>query len=231
MPSFYIIAIGAIIVICGLLALLLLLPTERVYRKMPKKTVPKAEESQGKDWQEVSLRLERHIQGLRKEVQDGRRREKELEREMSVQKEKHAKLQEKLSQERGWQEKEQGSAEKRSREVLTLKAEIKNLEESVEKEHIETLRMAREILEFKDSLAAATDVRRSLEVQIAKLKTDSENDRKELRDLREANAKLSRKQDEDIWVAKAEYIKIETELKNKERELAKLREQLRRETL
>jgi hypothetical protein len=219
-------AVIAIILVI-LIAVVFLIPGDRLARRRKKKR----EDQENKDWQGACLKLERHIHALRREIESGQKREKILERDLTIQKEKHGRLQEKLSQERAWQNKESGQSERQGQDLVRLTAEIKATEQTLAQEHGENLRLQKALKESQDAASAAADAKLDLEAEIARLKALSERYRQEILELREQNAQLSKKHDESTWVAKSEYQKLEKQLEFKDRELGRLKEQLRREML
>jgi chromosome segregation ATPase len=214
--------IGIIFVI--VLLIILFIPSER-RRRAKKKRTEKTPEEQIKEWQGACLKLEKHVQALRQEVETLGKKEKALDKELFLYKEKNKKVQEKLSQERDWQEKEHADVDKKAREIQGLKDEIKRIETNLEKEHSQRLVLEREAKEIRENLAREIDVKRSLDSQILKLKAQSDGYREEIKELRASNQKLSQKHEEKTFVSKSEYEKLEQILKEKEQEIAKLKNQ------
>ena len=89
----------------------------------------------------------------RQELEAIQKNEKEAQKELLLFKEKTKKLQEKLSQERGWQEKEQADVDKRSKEIHTLKDDLKKAEENIGTEHSQRLLLEREAKEIRENIA------------------------------------------------------------------------------
>lgn len=215
------------IVLMILIAVIFLVPGEQRARRRRKKK----EEEEQKDWQGACLKLERHIYALRRDIEEGQRREKILDRDLNIQKEKYARLEDKIVQERSWQQKETTDAEKKGQELFHLKSDITKLENSLAQEHGVRLRLEKSLKESQESAIQANNSKLDLEAQIARLKALDEKYRKEMSDLRAQNNLLSKKHDESTWVAKSEYQKLEKQLQIKDKELERLKEQLRREML
>lgn len=218
-------AVIAIILVI-ILGVLFMIPTEggRSRRRIRK-------EPPEKDWQDVSLKLERHIHALRRELEKLQVREKVLEQDVIVQKEKNEKLQDKLTQERGWKSKEKTDIEKKTEELNRYRQDLKTAEASLAQEHGVRLRLEKEIRETQALMVSANEAKVALEAEIARLKAQIDNHRKEISDLREKNNVLEKKHDETTWIAKSEYLKVEKSLREKENELERLKHQLRREVL
>ncbi len=220
MPSIDVFAVIGIILVFILLAILFFIPSGKKKSEAKKQRLQPEE---AKDWQAVSLKLEKHIHSLHQKMDEADRQKKTLERELSIQKEKYAKLQEKLTQERGWQEKEQNDLDKKNKEILKIKDEFKQQEEDLEKEHRQRLEYERQIKTLKDEYALIEDAKRSLEKEISIHKGQAEVAYKEIKELRAANQKLSQKQDDVEWIAKTEYIKLEKRLEAAIKEVERLR--------
>lgn len=223
---FAIIGLALVIILLGVI---FLLPSERSERRSRRRDKG-AGEIDTKDWKTACLKLEKHIHSLRGEIEQGKMREKTLERNLLIQREKTKKLHEKISQERGWQEKEGADKQKRAQENIQIKESLRHTESELQKEHGERLRAERELKEAKDLMAATAEAKRLVESHLAKLETQFDTVKREIAELRAQNAKLSKQHDEVTWVAKSEYVKIEQQLRNTERELERFKSQVRRES-
>lgn len=222
-------AVIGVILVFILLGVLLLIPTGK--RGARKKKRLAGEQEDNKDWKAVSLRLEKHIYALRKDVEERKRQEKILEHRLEVEKGKYQKVQEKLAQERGWQKKEKDEIQKKTQDVIRLTKDLKAAEQNFAREHGTCLRLEREVQEKEGEVAAVKGQRMALESQIAKLKAQADACRKDMTDLREENNKLSKRHEETSWVAKPEYENLQRLLKTAEKETQRLKERLRREIL
>jgi hypothetical protein len=108
---------------------------------------------------------------------------------------------------------------------------LKTTEQHLAQEHGKCLQFDREVKELNNALAAANDVKRSVESQMARMEAQLDADKKELSTLKTENAQLTKKHDETTWIAKSEYVKLEERLRNTEKEFARFKEQLRREKI
>lgn len=229
MFSLDVFAILGVALVIMLLAVLFLLPSEKSARRsFYKKPKPLGSEDT-KDWKAACLKLEKHIHTLRAEIEQGKTREKNSERDLLIQREKAKKLQEKISQERGWQEKEITEKERKGQEVIRLKEFLTHAEEELQKEHGERLRLERELREGKEALASAGEAKRVVESQMAKLQAQFDAAGKQIKELREQNAKLSKDHDEATWVSKSEYVKLEQQLHAVQKEFERFRINVKRE--
>ncbi len=214
------------IVLVAVMGVLFLIPTE--YSKRRRRRSRKGD-PEHKDWKALSLKLEKHVYALRRDVDQRRKQELILEKELTLQKEKYVKLQDKLAQERKWQTKDKSDKEKKTEDILRLTKDLKEAETSLTKEHGERLRLERELKEAEDRAAQAQEQCLSVESELAKEKARAEELRKEISDLREVNSKLSKKHEEATFVAKSEYTEIEKKLKATQKELEIFKQKIRRE--
>ena len=206
-----------------LLAVLFLIPTSQDSFARKRAKAKREAEPENKDWQAVSLRLEKHIYALREEINGLKKNEKVLEKELEIQREKNNKLQEKLNQERGWQEKEKSDIEKKAAEIQRLKNDQQANEQMMAREHSTRLGLERENREVTRQLAATSELKRNLEGDNAKLNAQLDACRKEIMELKSENALLSRKQQDETWIAKTEYVKLESQLRSLEKELSQMK--------
>ena len=63
----------------------------------------------------------------------------------------------------------------------------------------------------------------TLEAENAQLKAKLENNQKEITSLRKENMELSKRKEDASWVAKSEYERVEKLLREKEKEMEKLK--------
>lgn len=232
MPSlnlFVVLAVAMAFVVVGIL----LFPNVKRAKGGKKRRHPRIPEEENKNWKMVGLRLEKHIYTLRKEIAVFEKRGKTLEKELAIQKEKYEKVQSKLSQERGWQSKDTSDKEKKAREVVLIKKTLKDTEQTLTDEHGMRLRLEKMVKEMNKAMDESREATRVLETQVTILKSQGEGQRKEISELRTINQRLSRKHDDATWIAKSEYVKLErnlkAEIKDRERELARLKTILRKE--
>lgn len=205
-----------IVLVFILLAVLYFTPTTNARSR--KKSRKEAVENEP-DWQAVSLKLEKVIQALRRENAELQKEAKVIEREQTIQKEKYAKLQVSLGQERGWQTKEKSELEKKTQELVALKQELRQIEHTNAVEHAHCLKLERENKEAQEALNAAADAKRELDAELLKWRTQCDNYREEIKGLRSENQKLSEKQEAETWVAKTDFQKLKEEKREVEREL------------
>lgn len=220
--SFQIIAAGVAVLLLGVLGILLVLPTEKTKKPRAQKLPATIDDERSKDWQAVSLKLERHIQALRKQVVEYQKIKTVLERDLAIQTQKYNKLQEKLAQERDWQKKEEDDIQKKANEISALKNDLRKVEHELSAAHSDRLRFERELRESKMEKDSLAQVRRGLELHVQKIEAENDVLRKQIKELRWETERLSEKKDAESWVPKEDFQKLAEDLRNKEKELARL---------
>lgn len=218
-------SIVGVVFIVLLLVIVFLIPSDKKNKKKKRKA---EEESllQQKDWEQKALRLEKHICSLRNEILSFKKGEKVRDRELTVERVKVKKLQEKLSQEREWHKKGESAVDKKGKELRQLKSELVKVQESFSKEHMANIRLGRELKEVKEKNDSLNDQRRSAEGENAQLKAKGEETRGEIAQLKREVAQLSKKSKDAQWVAKPEYDRVVQLLQVKEKELQRMEREL-----
>ena len=208
----------------AILGILFFVPAnDKRARKKEKKTLAPQEEKQ---WESVVDRLEGHIGSLRRQVAEHEKKEKHFEKDLMTQKARTKHLQEKLSQEKGWREKENTAAEKSHQEIAQTKNELLKAQREFDEEHALRLRLERQLTEVKWELDSINSEKRALAAKGMNLETNLEYYKKEYLELKKTNAKLTQETSEANWVAKSEFDKLEALYKEKEKEVERLKCQL-----
>ena len=216
--SVELLVIIGIIFISILLAVVFLIPGEKK-RKKKKGKVQEQPVVDEKDWEQKISRLEKHIHSLRDQILDLQKGEKETEKQLMVERVKVNKFQEKLSQERQWHEKEQGSIDKKGRDFQELKVELIDIQESYSKAHSANLRFEHQVKELQDQLDLLNERRRAIEEENTQLTAKIKNDQQKMAQLKKENIQLKKKKEDVNWIAQTEYQRVEKLLKEKEKEL------------
>ena len=215
------IAISGIIMILILLGVLFLIPTKTKKEKKAKNKQVTANPLE-EELRTKIARLEKHIQSLHEEIQSFQNAAKDQEKNLIVEQAKVKKLQEKLSQEREWHQKEQSAIDKKGSEFLQLKQELLKLQELFSSEHAANLRFAHEVQELKRDNDSLNGQRRAMESEMAQVKARMENQRVENTRLKQENTELQKKKEDVNWIAKSEYDRVSRLLKEKEKELERI---------
>ena len=216
--SVELLVIIGIIFISILLAVVFLIPGEKK-RKKKKGRVQEQPVVDEKDWEQKISRLEKHIHSLRDQILDLQKGEKETKKQLMVERVKVKKFQEKLSQERQWHEKEQGSIDKKGRDFQELKVELIDIQESYSKAHSANLRFEHQVKELQDQLDLLNERRRAIEEENTQLTAKVKNDQQKIVQLKKENIQLEKKKEDVNWIAQTEYQRVEKLLKEKEKEL------------
>ncbi len=192
-------------------------------RRRERKVAPTEDDQQ---WELTVSRLEKHIVTLRNQIADSERREKQGAKDLQQEKQRNRQLQEKLAQEKSWREKEQSSVDKTLAEEEQLKKDLLKSERELEEEHALRLRQERELTELKWEHDSLNSEKKSFLAKLANLEATLEQYKKEVSELRKANAQLSKETKEINWIAKSEYDKLEMLFKQKEKELERMKREV-----
>jgi len=219
--SIELLVIIGIIFIAILLAVVFIIPSERKKEKKKKKVQdpPLVDE---KEWVQKISRLEKHIHSLRDEIREYQNREKDHDKQLIIEGVKTKKLQEKLSQERRWHQKEQGSIDKRGKEFQEMKTELIAIQEIYSKAHSANLRYEHQVKELQGKIDALNEQRRTNEEENDQLQAQVKNNKQEIVELKKENIQLQKKKEDIHWIAKTEYERVEKLLKEKEKELDRI---------
>jgi len=187
--------------------------------KKEKKEIHSQPPADEKVWELKIARIEKHIHSLRDKILDLQKREKDHEKQTMVQRVKVKKLQEKLSQERQWHEKEQSGIDKKGKEFQKLKTELINVQEVYTKAHSANLRFEYQLKELQGQVDSLNEQRRIVEEENIQLTAKVKNSTQEIAHLKSENVQLTRKKEDVNWIAKTEYERVKKLLKEKEKEL------------
>jgi chromosome segregation ATPase len=214
-----------------LLAILFLIPTEysqpRTRRKKKKEPLPEAEPEKVKEKSDITVHFQNQVRKLHEDIAAGERKIKDLEKAVVIEQVKAKKIQEKLAQEREWHAKEKIVIEKKENDYKRLTDELNKLHQDYDREHGATLRLEGQLRDEKIRLAEVSEERRRLEAETIKLRTDLKSKMDEIIALKNENANLKKKKDEVTWIAKSEFVKLERQLQEKEKEIARLERQIK----
>lgn len=217
----FVISLGLIFILI-LLIVLLAVPTGKKSQKKKGKQPPLPSD-QEKEWLTKIAGLHKHIHSLQEEIASLKNDAKAKDKQLAVENVRVKKLQEKLGQERQWQKKEQQILDKRSEEFQQLKNELLKIQAQLSHEHALNLKLESEGRELKQHYDALQEKRRSLESRNAQLEAKNESLERETARLRQENAELRKEKEDTAWIAKSEYDKIHLLLKEKEKELERLK--------
>ncbi len=182
-----------------------------------------------KDWKQASLKLERHVQLVRRENLDWQKRVKVLEREVVIYKQKNADLGEKLKRERVWQKKEVQDQKNCHKRAHQLENDMRTLEQNLEKEHLELVALRRKDTDTQEIVENQEHQVRYLQGEVGKITARADSYRKEILELRSENKKLAQKHEDVQWIAKSIHMKVKEELRQVKKELDCLKGQEKEE--
>ena len=206
-------------------AIIFLMSGEEKTKRKKKKPEEMAQES--KDWPLIVQRLEKHSETLKKEIEGLEKVIRGKDKDLGVEKLKNSQLQAKLAQEKSWREKEQGSIDKRNEDAHQFKGELLKAEKIVEEEHSLRLRLERELTEAKREVDSLSENKRLISSKLQQIENSLDQYMKEVVELRRTNAQLKKKNEDTTWISKVEYDKLEKLFKEKEKELERLKREIK----
>jgi chromosome segregation ATPase len=225
--SFFHFMLGlSVVFILIILIVIFFVPSSDRYRR--KKGKEKGLSNQ-KDWQQKAQLLERKVGNLKHENEQWLVKCQKKDDQIAVYKEGIRKLKDKLKQEKEWFGKEQRIVDKTLREHETLKKDFTKSQEEANKEHAIKIRLEGENKELKHTNKSLNDQRRLLDVENMQLKERVNELRKEIAHLKKDNIELTRKHEDTEWVAKADYLRVDKLLRERDKELSRVRRELDKE--
>jgi hypothetical protein len=230
-PSLKLLILISLFLVFALLYVLLFVPGEyRKARKKKKESAALPNEAQKKELDDLRARFEKQIQHLKHDISGWERKDTLKEKELLLEKAKTEKFKEKILQERGWHEKEQGEIERRGKELQELKKELLQYQENYAHEHSQVIKLSHEVDDLKREFSVQSDQRRGAEAEAAMLKTKLDESRHEVVQLKRENIELNKKKEDTQWVAKSEVARLERMLIEKDKELERVKRIIKEET-
>ena len=218
MPFEYFVVGAGIIFVLILVFIFLYNPSGKVISRKEKRKLAE-EAAQQKNWQEVAGRLEKQVQSLRTEIIFLQKKEVTKDKEITFEKAKIEKCEEKLKQAQEWHDKEQQDVDRKVVEFRKIKEELLKIQSQYSQEHIETLRLQQELTALKNQWDMVNQERRTAQGDNAQLKARIENYLNEIRELKKDNSELQKKEDDKSWIAKTEYERVVKLLKETQKDL------------
>lgn len=215
--------ISVSIVIFIILLVVFVLPTKAVKEKKRKIKTQPVQDPKSKDWQEVALRLEKHIYSLRGEINQLMQQQHTDQKQLELYKAKNEKLTEKLAQHEDWLSKEQAAKEKIEKEYQQMKVGLLKTETDREQEYQTRVKYERDYLELKREAESLKTTKKDLSLRVAELEAQWKGYKEEFLRQKKINEELIRKNEEMSWVSQSEYEKLERLLAEKEKEIERMR--------
>jgi len=205
-------------------------PAEESQRRRRRRIeeLPPETSREEKEWREAALRLKENVIKHQREIEDLEKEVQKLKELLKGEEEKGQKIEEKLKREKQWLADQEVSMERRSKEARHMKIELTKAQ--TDREHEYSLRLAgeREKKGIQEDFEKLTKEKNDLLLKVTNLEFNLRTQKEELLDLKKANAGLQKKKDEEQWVAKSEFEKLEKQLKEKEKEIQKLHDDWKR---
>jgi hypothetical protein len=194
----------------GILMFVLQLPVVIEKRKKKKKEPPP---EPPKDWEGIAGRLEKRLQGAESalktaqgELQGRDKRIEELNASL-----KNLRVQ--FEQEKIWREKEESVVEKEKKQERLLQDELNRTRASLDQEQTARIKIESDYKEARRAREEQAAEIRQLNARNMDLDRRLSDALKELKQLRDENVELKREKNEDQWVAKSDFKRIEGFLK------------------
>ncbi len=195
----------------GILVFVLQMPEMVEQRKKKKRSEAPAEPP--KDWEAIAARAEKRVQSLEQslraiqnEIKDRDKRAEELTSSFNG-------LKKQLDQEKTWREKEEAAVEKEKKQERILQEELVRTRTALDQESTSRIKLENEHKEFRKTREEQSTQIRQLNTKGMDLDRRLNEALKELAFLRDENVELKRKKEDDQWVAKSDYKRLEALLK------------------
>ena len=192
-------------------------------RKRKKRTETKEEEVDLRPWQEKVERLEKRVRQLNEAVAAYQAKEKEGQKKLALEALKVKKYEEKVKQERAWQEKEQEAIEKTTRQLEALQKELAKEQETGSQEHQRALQLERELRSLEREHRTLEEKAKDLDKDLTKAKGENDLYRQDIRELKKEIAGLQKKKEDVQWVAKSEFDQLKTQAQALQKELDRIK--------
>ncbi|NLE64603.1 MAG: hypothetical protein GX606_01660 [Elusimicrobia bacterium] len=166
-----------------------------------------------KDWPAIVDRLERKAHTLQRDLQISQNEVRGRDLEINDLKAKVREVEKHLAQEKTWREKEEADLEKEKKQERLLKDELMRVRDILDSESTQRIRLEQELKPLRaEREEKAAEVRRlsAKEMDLERRLREAEGS---VRSLRQENAELKRKKEDEEWVAKSDFRRIESLLK------------------
>ncbi|MDD3374546.1 MAG: hypothetical protein PHY73_02345 [Candidatus Omnitrophica bacterium] len=226
-PTKNLIILFSTFVLVIFLVLVFFFPSEeKRKKKKKKKALEKQISPEEKEWQDTAFKLKKHIEKLNQEINFLKIEQKKSFDQLKEEKQATAKLEEKLKREKKWFIEQEASLGQRTNDMRKLKMEMDRAQTEREKEYSLRLGSERETRELKKDIEEANKERKELLLKVMELEFQLKSQKEETAEFKAVNKQLLKEKaiEEKQWIAKAEFVKLEKILKEKEKEIKKLQE-------
>ncbi|MBF0569955.1 MAG: hypothetical protein HQL18_04200 [Candidatus Omnitrophica bacterium] len=203
--------LGVSLAVVGGVVIVLLQMPDPAEKKMKKKDGLPPEPP--KDWQAIAERVEKRLKAAEASLQSVQNEIKQRDKRIADLSAESAGIKKQFEHEKVWRLKEEAEVEKEKKQERLIQTELQKTREEVAREATNRIKQEAELKELRQ-------VREEQTAQVRKLSsTNMDLDRKlneavkELKGLREENIVLKKKKEDEEWVAKTDYKKIEGFLK------------------
>jgi len=199
-------------------------PKKKIKRQLPQSQVSEDQRIVGLENKISSLQQELEKAGFenaraKKEAEDAKQKEAELEKELARRKE--------------WVEKGQTDVEAAKERLPELEATVKEKEKRLEQEFSKNVLQGKELRHTQEELEASQNENKKKEDEITKLKREIEGKHneikgniEEIRSQRNAVDELKKKQEQSEWISKDEYNKLKKRYEELQRQIFTAKRQI-----
>lgn len=224
----FFILLGIFIVVAFIVLNIFFPIEEKKSKKQKRKEIESQISKEDKKWQETAISLRERVSIFKQKIIFLNQEKKKVEKFLQEEKEKNARLEEKLKREKKWFSEQESSLGKRAQDVRKSKIEVVRLQTELEKEYSLRLAAERNQKILQEDFDKTKKEKKDLILKITHLEFTIKTQKEELFDVRRAHDALLRKQEEaGQWVAKSEVEKLMQSLKEKEKEIEELKQCLR----
>ncbi|MBF0387111.1 MAG: hypothetical protein HQL20_04560 [Candidatus Omnitrophica bacterium] len=219
--SFGLIVGIALAVLGGLLILAWQIP--EAIEKEKKKRLRAVPPPPPKEWQAIAERFEKRVKLMEAEAQTFQVQLREKDKQSAQVSASLAGMKKQLDQEKAWREKEEAEMQKEKRQERALQEDLLRTRQALNSESTEKIKLEHELKSLRQAREELSGTGRGLATRVLELERQQESSLKELRQLREENARLSKKKEDTEWVAKSDYKQLEAQAKRTRFEVEEFR--------
>ncbi len=226
------IAIGLCIITVICLGIIFMMPDEksmaqkRKQEKAERRRERKQEQQTShKDWEKTARRYQSQLHQVKNELESHAQQIRELQKQLLAEQVKTEKIKEKYNKVKEWIAKKESDVGKKEKGMTDIKQELKKVQDLYSDEHVKNIHLQKQLDELKKEHELTVEQRRLAENESATLKAKNDIHRQEIAHLKKDIAILTKKKNDETFVARSEFLKLEKELKEKNKEIERLNRQ------
>ncbi|MBF0595148.1 MAG: hypothetical protein HQL22_09285 [Candidatus Omnitrophica bacterium] len=207
--SIAVIVTVSLLALGGLLFLVWQIPEAVTQSKKRQRAVPPPPPA--KDWQGTAERMEKRLRIMETEAQAFQSLLKDKDKKVEEMNITLAAVRKQFDQEKAWREKEEAALQKEKKLERSLQEELNKTREALNHESTERIKQEHELKEIRQIKDEISGKERGLSSRVMDLERQLDSALKELKQLRQENAQLSKKKEDTEWVAKSDYKQLEAQ--------------------